>query len=185
MQQLDLFAPADVPADARRLVDGLTCLRDAVPEAMDVVLLLEYGRPIDERSIGASGEWAYSIRREGMRYEHKRTWWDEPRSQGKPHGWSRTPAHRITWAELADLLGGDPRRAELIAWADSLGELAWKERTRPHELWPNPGHWHPSYIKHDHEHPGWDRRIAAWRTLQAILTDAIARLDPTGGESRC
>lgn len=161
--QLDLFAS---DTDTRRLVDGLTCLRDAVPDAMYVLIHLTDWRPTENRGNRYSdGGWLYAIRRDGLRFEHALGWDD------------RRPAHRISWAELAEQLGDDPRRAELIAWSESLTEPAWKERMRPHELWPNPGSWHPSYITTDHEHPGWPRRIAAWRTLQAILTDAITRLD--------
>jgi hypothetical protein len=171
--QLDLFGQG---TEARRLVDGLTCLRDAVPDAMYVVIHLGYWLPRDERNIGASGDWAYSIRRDGLHFEHENDWWRGAWSRGERYGWSRTPVHRITWAELAEEIGGDPRRADLVAWSGSLTEPAWKERGRPHELWPDPGQWHPDYITHDHQHPGWDRRIAAWRTLQTILTDAITRL---------
>jgi hypothetical protein len=163
--QLNLFAPA---ARTRRLVDGLTCLRDSMPSAMYVVIHLADWRPREERGPGFSGDWAYAIRRDGLRIEHANDW----------RGWDHTPAHRITWAELAEQLAGDPRRAELIAWSASLPEPAWQDLARPHELWPEPEKWHPHYIEGDHERPGWDQRLTAWRTLQAILSDAMARLDP-------
>ena len=168
--QLDLFAPN---AETRRLVDGLTCIRDAVGEAMHVLIHLAYWLPEDHRGISACGEWAYSIRRKGFHYEHESDWWLGAYTRGEPWGWDRTPAHHMTWAEIVELIGDDPRRAQLIAWSESLTEPAWQERLRPHELWPNPGNWHPDYIRLDHERPGWDQRITAWRTLQAILTDAM------------
>lgn len=171
--QLDLFAPS---AETQRLVDGLTCLRDSVPDAMYVVLHLDYWLRDDTRRVGASGDWAYSVRREGFRYEHEAEWWSGARARGERYGWDRMPAQRIAWPELAEQLAGDPRRGELIAWSAALTEPAWQERYRPHELWPEPEKWHPHYIEDDHEHPGWDQRITAWRTLQTILTDAITRL---------
>ena len=158
--QLNLFAP---DADTRRLVDGLTCLRDSMPSAMYVVVHLADWRIREERGAGCSGDWAYAIRRDGLRIERTNDW----------RGWDHAPAHRITWAKLAEHLGGDPRRAELIAWSESLAEPAWQEMARPHELWPEPEKWHPHYIEGDHKHPGWRRRLAAWTTLQAILTDAM------------
>lgn len=175
--QLDLFGP---DTRTRRMVDGLTCLRDSVPDAMYVMIHLAYWLPADVRRIGASGNWAYSIRRDGLRFEHEDDWWRAARSRGERYGWDRTPVHRITWAELAEQVGDDPRRAQLLAWSQSLTEPAWQERTRPHELWPNPDQWNADYITNDHKHPGWTRRRAAWSTLQAILTSAIAQLDPVG-----
>lgn len=172
--QLDLFGQ---DTEARRLIDGLTCLRDAEPDAMYVVVHLAYWLRDDVRRIGASGDWAYSIRRDGLRFEHEDDWWRGAWSRGERYGWNRTPAHRITWAELAEQIGDDPRRAELITWAQSLAQPAWSQMARPHELWPNPGQWHPDYITGDHQHPGWDQRHTAWCTLRTILTDAITRLD--------
>jgi hypothetical protein len=176
--QLDMFRSD--PETCRR-VDGLTCLRDAVPDAMYMVIHLADWRPREERSIGASGEWAYGIRRDGLRYEHEHDWWRGARSRGEPYGWDRTPVHRVSWAELAEQIGDDPRRAQIRAWAQSLTGPAWQELARPHELWPNPGQWHPDHIRIDHERSGWDQRYAAWCALRAVLTDAIARLDPAAG----
>jgi hypothetical protein len=161
--QLDLFAS---DPETRRLVDGLTCLRDVVPEALEVIVHLADWHPVEQGGFGLSGDWAYTIRRKGLRYERRSDWCGQP---------SRMRC--ITWPELAAQLGSDPRRAGLIAWSEALTEPAWKERIRPHELWPNPGEWHPDYIRHDHERPGWPQRIAAWRTLQQICTDAIAGLE--------
>lgn len=158
--QLGLFADT-------RLVDGLTCIRDAVPQAMEIVIHLADWHLRAERGNGYSnGDWLYSVRREGLYYEPARGFGEH------------RPAHLIPWDELTGLLGDDPRRPYLIAWSQSLTAVdAWYDRARPHELWPKPWMWHRSYIDHDHERDGWDQRIAAWRTLYAILDDAIARLD--------
>lgn len=163
-EQLDLFAPA---TETRRLVDGLTCLRDAVPEALETVIHLADWRPIEAHGIAWSSEWAYTIRRAGLRYERRRDW---------DGGTARLRC--ITWPELGDLVADDPRRPGLIAWAESLtAPDSWKDLHRPFELWPHPDRWHPGYIEGDHQRPGWLQRIAAWRNLLAILTDAITRLD--------
>lgn len=164
--QLDLFA---TDAETRRLVDGLTCLRDVVPEALDVVVHLDDWRAYDDRNVGRCGAWWYSVRRDGLHFAGL--------TELRPRGsWPRTLARCVTWAELAEQLAGDPRRPGLVAWAESLTEPSWKELIRPFDLWP--GGWHPSYIAGDHERPGWPQRIAAWRTLQQLLTDAITRLEP-------
>ncbi|NEA22656.1 hypothetical protein [Actinomadura bangladeshensis] len=154
--------------EARRLADGLICLRDAVPEAMSVVLHLADWNPTEDGGYGMSGDWAYTIRRRGLRFERRHD-----------SGWSGRASRMrcLTWAELTDILGSDPRRAEIVAWSDALVEPAWQQRMRPHELWPDPGSWHPSYIENDHKHPGWPERIAAWTALQAMCTDAITRLE--------
>lgn len=156
----------------------LTCLRDAVSDAMRVVIHLDYWRPRDERNIQASGEWAFSIRREGLRFEHESEWWSGARARGEAWGWDRAPAHHITWGELTDLIGSDPRRAELTTWAATLQDRAdqVRELVRPHELWPNPEQWNPGYVARDRAHPRWEQRLTAWHTLQAILTDAVTRL---------
>lgn len=154
------------------LRDALTCLRDAVPEALEVVVLLGYRHEKDTRAARASGPWAYCVSRDGLRHE-PRDEWSNP-TDGGPRGWSRTPAHLTTWEELAALVGADPRRADLVAWAEGLtAPDRWRDLFRPHELWPNPEQWHPGYIEGDHERPGWGERITAWRTLQSILTTAL------------
>jgi hypothetical protein len=168
--QLDLFA-ADT--GTRRLVDGLTALRDVVPEALEAVVNLGDRGP-DDRQVGRSGAWWYAARRDGLHFAGL----DE---QLRGRGWPSTLPRRITWAELAEQLADDPRRAELLSWAQSLPMPNWRELIRPFELWPDPDSWHPDYITGDHERPGWDERITAWTTLQAILTDAITRLHPAGG----
>lgn len=172
--QLGLFAPA---ADIQRSIDALTCLREAMPEALEIVVHLAYWRPVDNREVGACGDWAYSLRQKGLCFERVDDWWNGARSRGETWGWDRTPAGLVTWTELAEHVGGDSRRPGLVAWSRSLTVPdAWRDRARPHELWPNPGQWNPGYITSDHARPGWDQRIAAWRTLFAILDDAIDRL---------
>ncbi|MEU4825085.1 hypothetical protein AB0H37_24705 [Actinomadura sp. NPDC023710] len=79
----DLFGPG---TDARRQIDGLTCLRDSVPDAMHILLHLCYWRGHDDRGIGASGDWAYSIRRNGLHYEHTYDWWKGARRRGERYG---------------------------------------------------------------------------------------------------
>ncbi|TDD31665.1 hypothetical protein E1287_25735 [Actinomadura sp. KC06] len=165
--QLDLFAG---DPEVRRLVDGLTVLRDVVPEALEAAVYLGEWRSRGGLSVGKSGPWWYGIRRGGLQFEAL----GERRHSGWPHKLTRS----ITWEELAGLLGDDPRRQGLIAWAESLTALdAWRDLMRPHELWPMPGEWHPSYITGDHERPGWPERIAAWTTLQAMCTDTITALE--------
>ncbi|WP_053203807.1 hypothetical protein [Jiangella muralis] len=162
--QLDLFGEV-LTSETRRVVDGLACLRDAHPRALD--LMLGERRPdTGEIKVGASGPWAYSVRRAGFYFEDRGGW----------GGWYARPAHLLTWSELDALVGGDARLLEVRAWSESLHGVGGRnDRMRPHELWPDPGGWHPSYIEGDHERPGWDERITAWRTVLAILDDAIAR----------
>lgn len=171
--QLDLFA-GDL--EVRRLVDGLTCLRDIVPEALEAVVYLRewqtHTLAVASKSLDTpAGSWWYKTSKAGLHFERlgerdRSTW-----------PLSRSLVHLVTWAELAGLLGDDPRRAGIVAWSRSLVEPAWRERMRPYELWPAPECWHPSYIAGDREDPGWPERIAAWRTLQAMCTDAITALE--------
>lgn len=162
--QLDLFAG---DPEIRRQVDGLIVLRDVVPEALEAVLHLADWHPVEHGGFSLSGDWVYTIRRRGLRFERRTARWSGRAAE----------LRCLTWPELAGLLGDDPRRAEICAWSQSLVEPAWKERMRPFELWPDPGGWHPSYIIGDHERPGWLERLAAWRALQAMCTDAITLLE--------
>lgn len=158
--QLDLFG--DLDADTARRVDALICIRDEIPQAMEIVIHLADWRIREDRSPGRPGNWLYTIRRDGI----------DARRCGT------TLWQHISWAELADLVGDDPRRPGLIAWSQSLTAAdAWKDRLRPHELWPEPEKWHPSCFELDHQRDGWEQRIAAWRDLYALLDDAIARLE--------
>ncbi|WP_141576068.1 hypothetical protein [Actinomadura sp. WMMA1423] len=169
-----LFDPGP---DVRRQVDALTCLRDSVPEAMNVVVHLDDWRDREDRGIGASGDWAYSLRRDGFHYEHTDEWWKGARSRGERYGWDRTPAHLVTWDELRAHLGDHPARASVLAWVAALPTPSWNEMTRPYELWPNPGEWHPGYITRDRERPTWPERSAAWTALQTMCTEAIVALE--------
>lgn len=170
--QPDLFGEIDA-ADRRRRRDALLCLRDAVPEALQVVVDLEYWRPTDTRDPRAGGDWAYCVCRAGLRFEAAADWWSAARSRGETWGWSRTPAHLVTWAELTELIGQDPRRSEVAAWVDSLPVPRWRLLLRPHELWPNPDQWHVSYLCRDHIDDRWPGRRRAWQLVLDLLTDAI------------
>ena len=134
---------------------------------MRVVVHLGDWRGRDDRRIGASGDWAYGVRRDGLHYEPTRTW----------RGWDHIPGRVITWDELRAHLGEHPARGGVLAWAAALPTPSWNELSRPYELWPNPHEWNPGYITHDHERTGWPERIAAWRALQAMCTDAITALE--------
>lgn len=174
--QYDLFGEIE-QAETQRLSGALICLRDAIPYALEVVVYLTYWRPRDNRSIGTTGDWAYSVRDSGICYEPAEEWWTGAQDRGEPYGWDRTPARHLGWDELADLIWDDPRRQSIAAWAASLtAPDRWRDLGRPHELWPDPDTWHPDYIDGDHERPGWPQRLAAWQDTIAILTDAAARL---------
>jgi hypothetical protein len=143
---------------------------------MEMLIHLSYQGSKDMRAIGASGDWAYSIRRDGMHFEAERSWWLDAQARGERWGWDRTPARHVTWAELASLLADHPARPGILAWAAALPYPCWLDLARPKELWPNPDQWHPDHIATDHKRPGWADRIAAWTSLQTICTDAIAAL---------
>jgi hypothetical protein len=177
--QLDLFGAVESAqrqrdlAERQRLVGALTCLRDSVPEALESVATLAYQRDTDTRAPHASGRWAYCVCRAGLRYEDRDEWGTGARLRGERYGWDRTPARLVTWAELTALVGQEPRRAEIRAWVDSLPEPRWRPLMRPHELWPDPGGWHVSYLCHDHVDAGWTGRLHAWRLVLDLLGDAI------------
>lgn len=117
--QLDLFGAVvaaehkEQAADQQRRIDGLTCLRDAVPEALQVVTELRYTRREDSRSPRADGGWAWCISKAGLRFEPATEWWTGARDRGEPWGWDRTPARLLTWDELSHLVGADPRQVEV------------------------------------------------------------------------
>lgn len=168
--QLDLFGHVEAAEQAaiedsrRQVVAALTCLRDSVPMALEVVVHLKRHQDRDDRKPGKSGDWAFIVSHAGLRYEDVNTW----------GGWDSRPRNLFTWDRLADAIEQDPRRAEVIQWARSLTVVdRWRDLYRPYELWVDPHTWHPSYIEGDHQRPGWDERIHAWRTTQAILSDAI------------
>jgi hypothetical protein len=87
--QLDLFGDVVAAgkqaqaADLQRRIDGLTCLRDAVPEAIRVVTELAYTRREDRRSPSAAGGWAWCISRAGLRFESTAEWWSSARERGE------------------------------------------------------------------------------------------------------
>jgi len=182
--QLDLFGEVEAAetvaaqADRSRLRGALEVLAFSCPDTLEVLIHLGYWRDRDDRSVGYSAPWAYSVTRKGLRFEHETTW----------GGWSSRPRHLVTWEELQGLVGLDPRRRELIDWAAGLwrpgpedrmpfpDEVPWRYLIRPYELWPNADHWHSSYVVSDHAMPGWDRRWRAWKVAGAILGDAIGRV---------
>ncbi|MGP4027227.1 hypothetical protein [Actinomadura sp. 3N407] len=166
--QLDLFGGD--PEVCRR-VGGLTALRDVVPEALEAVVHLREWRSRAGLNVSRSGAWWYGIRQDGLHFERV--------GERSGRGWPHKLTSRLAWDELAGLIGADPRRPAIVSWSGSLAEPAWRERMRPHELWPDPEGWHPSYITGDHAHPGWPERIAAWRAVQAMCTDAITKLEAT------
>lgn len=163
--QPDLFGDDDA-AETRRYQDALTCLADACPTALELLIGV---RKEDRGEIrqGKSGDWAYSSRREGFYFERVETW----------GGWCARPCGLITWSELDELTAADPRVAQIRAWSDSLTVIdAWKGRYRPYEMWPNPETWHPSHIQADHDRPGWSGRLHAWQQTIAVYRDAAATL---------
>ncbi|WP_043736008.1 hypothetical protein [Nocardia asiatica] len=175
MTQLDLFGEVlaaerqQLAAGRQRSVEALTCLRDSVPTALEVVATLRYQRTHDTTTPCAGGDWAYCVCKRGLRFQAITEW----------QGWNHLPAHLLTWDELAALVGNDPRRAEITAWMDALPQPRWQPLSRPHELWPNPEQWHPDRITSDHRHPRWPARLRAWQLTLELLTDAINQLSPT------
>lgn len=152
-------------ADRRRVADGLTCLRDVVPEALTAVARLEFFYTVVRRGSGRSGDWCYEFAPAGLRFDVAGRW--------DPERW---PAQSLTWVELRGAVGDDPRLPAVAAWYRSVSAIdAWKDHTRPFELWPDPEGWHPSYLESDRRRAGYEDRLQAWRTVQAILTDAITR----------
>jgi hypothetical protein len=173
--QLDLFGVVQSAGQQRRH-GALMCLRDAVPGALEAIAYLEYREPRDTRAPHASGDWAYCLCRAGLRFEDRHEWGVEAHLRGERSGWDRTPAHLVTWSELAALIGDDPRRGEVRAWADALPEPRWRPLSRPHELWPDPASWHIGYFCRDHLDAGWTARRQAWQLVLDLLGDAIDRV---------
>ena len=174
--QLDLFGEIEAAenaaerAERERLRDALTCLIEAHPRTLEL-LLGDYRVDTGEIRQGVSGGWAYSCRRNGFWFQDRASW------GAQPGGWYHRPAHRLAWDELDAIAAADPGVAQVRAWSTDLTAIdAWKDRYRPFELWPNPDRWPPSYITSDHERPGWAERHAAWTATIAICTDARAGL---------
>lgn len=167
--QPDLFGDDDATA-TQRLRDGLTVLADVYPNALEI--LCGDRRPSGgEIKTSASGPWAYSVRRDGFYYQDRASW------SAAAGAWHRCPTNLLAWDELDTLTAHDPRIVGIRAWSNSLTAIdTWKDRSRPHELWPNPEGWHPSYIESDHARPGWPQRLDAWRTTIAVYVDARSAL---------
>jgi hypothetical protein len=187
--QLDLFGAVVAAeqqrdlAERQRQRDALVCLRDAASEALEVIAYLEYREPRDTRAPHASGDWAYCVCRAGLLVEDRQEWDVGAHLRGERSAWDRTPAHLVTWDELTALIGDDPRRAEIRAWADALPEPRWRPLSRPYELWPDPESWNNSYFCRDHLDAGWTARRHAWQLVLGLLGDAIDRVMAEGGAS--
>jgi hypothetical protein len=173
--QLDPFDDALSP-ERQRLSDALACLRESVPTALEVVAWLRYDDTLDTRGPCENGSWAYCVCAAGLRFEMAEAWGPGAMRRGEKWGFRRTPAHLVTWAELTDLIGDDPRRSEVAAWAESLPLPRWRQLQRPHEMGPDPDCWHPDDIRSDHEDPHWTGRLRAWQLVIEILNDAIDRV---------
>lgn len=165
MSDATLFDDLFLPDTAATYSEGLICLRDAVPEALRIVVELSWWRETDERNPGKSGNWAYLACRKGVYFERTDTW----------GGWDCRPRNLLPWADLARLVGDDPRRRAVVDWVGSLTMPdRWKDIYRPYELWPNPGSWNPDYLEIDRSRPGYEDRMRAWSTVQQILTEAAS-----------
>ena len=162
--QPDLFGEIEA-AHCLRVADAFTCLAEAHPATLE--LLIGTRRPNrGEIKTGKSGDWAYRVCNDEFCFEGVSTW----------GGWHSKPAGAIAWAELDDLTAGDPRIDEMRAWSESLTAIeAGQDRTRPHELWPRPEAWHPSYIADDHERPGWPERLHVWGLAIELCRDIADR----------
>lgn len=166
MEQLDLFDFIEGETsgaggqDQLRFATVLTCMRDAMPNAMEFFVNLT-AKP--DRQWHGSGEWSY--------------WWSAvkivayPRRRGEEE-------QAITWEELADLVRDHPDRQAVLDWEQSLDVPKWWNLGRPIELSPYGGDDSQTGIQADHDQPGWEERLKAWKTLQSILTDAINETAP-------
>jgi hypothetical protein len=179
--QLDLFGEVEADeatwaaGERDRLQGALICLRDSCPHTLEVVRHLTWWKPRNETGPSYTPPWAYLVNKGGVNYEHETTW----------GGFDCRPANCVTWSELVDLLGSDPRRVEVIDWADGLwqpsasdpwpwvDDVPWRYLCRPYEMYPSPDEWHPSYIEGDRAKAGHGARMKAWRTTLAILNDAL------------
>lgn len=171
MEQLDLldFLEGETRGadkqDQLRFATVLTCMRDAMPDAMRFLIDLQ-ARP--DKAWHGSGEWSY--------------WWTavkivaHPRRRGEEE-------QSITWDEFADLVRDHPDRQAILDWEQSLEEPKWTSLYRPTELSPYAGD-SPSHIKASRASAGWEGRLKAWQTLQSILTDAINTAAPDAAQFR-
>lgn len=172
-EQLDLLDLIDGETrgnggqDQRRFAEVMTCMRDAMPEAMR--FMIDLWAPPD-KTWGMSGGWSYR--------------WSATSVIAK----SRRPGSEeqsITWDEFAALVEHHPRRKSILEWDRSLkAPDKWRDLTRPHEMWPYGFDAHPSTINSERQRPGWPERITAWRSLRVILTDALAEAAPDRSEFR-
>lgn len=145
--------------DELRFATVLTCIRDAMPDAMR--FMIDLWAPADKAWHG-SGEWSY--------------WWTASKIVAYPRRRGEVE-HSMTWEEFADLVGDHPDRQSILGWEQSLEDPKWKDLYRPDELSPYAGD-HGSDFEFDRNRPGWDARLKAWRALQSILTDVIRTIAP-------
>lgn len=85
----------------------------------------------------------------------------------------------MSWDELAGLVENHPARPGVVDFYRSVPReksIAFAQHTfaltRPHELSTEPAP-HQSWIDDDHNRPGWNDRLEAWRTTITILNDAL------------
>lgn len=172
IEQLDLLDLIDGETrgnggqDQFRFATVLTCMRDAMPDAMRFIIDL-WAPP--DRTWGTSGEWAYRWTSSAVTAKVRKASAEE---------------HSITWNEFAELVGDHPDRQAILDWEQSpaMPKPKWKQLYRPHELWPLGGEWHPNYIETDHAEDGWGERLESWETLLSILTDAINTAAPDAAD---
>lgn len=151
-------------------IDALTCLRDVVPEALEIVVQLANPRQHDDRMPSACGDWAWCVSDRGLWTQRAEEWWQQD------NAWGKRPKHLLPWADLAELIEADPRRAEVTAWAGTLTFPCWRELSRPKEIGARPGEWHISYLCRDHVDDAWPGRRRAWQLVLDILSERIDRL---------
>lgn len=169
--QLDLFdlledAPRSIGGDnQRRFAEVLTCMRDAMSDAMR--LMVDLWAPPD-RTWSMSGEWAWKWSATTITVKVRKAGMEEL---------------SITWGEFADLFRDHPRRASILEWESTLtAPDKWRDLTRPVEMSPYGFDAHPSSIDADRQRNGWAERITAWRSLRVILTDALIAAAPDRAE---
>lgn len=88
----------------------------------------------------------------------------------------------MSWDELAELVENHPARPGVVDFYRSVPReksIAFAQHTfaltRPHELSTEPAP-HQSWIDDDHNRPGWNDRLEAWRTTITILNDALNKV---------
>lgn len=90
----------------------------------------------------------------------------------------------MSWYELAEMVEEHPARHSVVGFYRRVPReksIAFAQHTfaltRPHELSTEPAP-HQSWIDDDHQRPGWNDRLEAWRTTITILNDALKETEP-------